>query len=118
MMFQPLDSPMPRQLPYTVEQVVDLLYDDLSLRDRVIIANLSENDLDSSLYKAMAKTIRKEFNIYSGNKELLGSCCSYIGRKYDSYEDPEMVIIKELWRKAKQTHRLHLVDNSDQVAAN
>lgn len=118
MMFQPLDTPMPRQLPYTVEQVVEVLYDDLSLRGKVMIANISENDLDLSLYAAMAKTIRKEFRIYNGNTELLNSCCRYIGRRYGSHEDPEMVIIKELWKKAKKTHLLHLVDTSVQVTVN
>lgn len=117
-MFQPLDTPMPRQLPYTVEQVVEMLYDDLSLRDKVVIANLTESDVDLSLYAAMAKTIRKEFGIYSGNTELLNSCCKYIGRKYESHEDPVMVIIKELWKKAKKTHLLHLVDTPVQATAN
>jgi len=118
MMFQPLDSPMPRQLPNTVEQVVNLLYHDLSLRDKVVVANLSESDLDSSLYAAVAKTIRKEFGIYKGNTDLLESCCRYIGMKYESHEDPVMVIIKELWKKAKQTHLLHLVDKPSQTTAN
>lgn len=118
MMFQPLDTPMPRQLPNTVGQVVEMLYDDLSLRDKVVIANLSESDLDVSLYVAMAKTIRKEFVIYNGNTELLNSCCNYIGRKYESHEDPVMVIIKELWQKAKETHLLHLVDNSVKATEN
>ena len=108
MMFQPLDTPMPRQLPYTVEQVVDVLYDDLSLRHKVIIANLSESELEMSCL-ALAKTIRKEFALYSGNKELLDSCCRYLGKNYDYHEDPAMVIIKELWRKAKRSHLLHVV---------
>jgi hypothetical protein len=115
MMFQPLESPMPLQLPYTVEQVVELLYNDLSLRDKVVMANLSESDLDSMLYVTIAKPIRKEFGIYNGNTKLLDSCCRYIGRKYKSYEDPEMVIIKELWNKAKKTHLLHLVDTTVQA---
>ncbi len=118
MMFQPLDTPMPQQLPYTVEQVVELLYSDLSLRDKVVIANLSENDLDVSIYTAMAKIIREEFGIYSGNRELLNSCCKYIGQKYESYEDPVMVIIKELREKAQKTHTLHLVDTSTTANAN
>ena len=115
MMFQPLESPMPRQLPYTVEQVVELLYDELSRRDRVVMAQLSEGDLDSLLYATIAKQIRKEFEIYNGNTKLLDSCCRYIGRKYKSYEDPVMVIIKELWKKAKKTHLLHLVKTTAQA---
>ncbi len=118
MMFQPLDTPMPRQLPYTVGQVVEMLYDDLSLRDKVVVANLSESDLDLSLYAAMAKTIRKEFGIYNGNNELLDSCCKYICRQYESHEDPVMVIIKELWKKTKKSHLLHVVGTPVQSTAN
>ena len=117
-MFQPLESPMPRRVPYTVEQVVELLYDDLSLRDRVVMANLSENDLDSVVYATIAKPMRKEFGIYTGNTELLDSCCRYIGRKYKSYEDPVMVIIKELWKKAQKNHLLHLVKTTAQTTTN
>lgn len=115
MMFQPLESPMPRQLPHTVDQVVELLCDDLSLRDKVVMANLSEGDLDSLLYATIAKQIRKEFGIYNGNTKLLDSCCRYIGRKYKSYEDPVMVIIKELWKKVQKNHLLHLVKTTAQI---
>ncbi len=96
----------------TVDQVVELLYHDISLRDKVIMAQLSENELDSSVYLAMAKTIRKEFGLYSGNTDLLNSCSSYLGREYDTYEDPAMVIMKELWKKVKKTHNLHLVKSN------
>lgn len=109
MMFQPIDRPMPRPLPYTVERVVELLYQDISLRDRSVIAQLSESALTSLLYVEMAETIRKEFKIYTENTDLLDSCRKYIARKYTSLEDPVMVIIKELWEKTKKQNRLHLV---------
>lgn len=109
MMFQPLNEFNLLSQPSTVDQVVALLYHDLSLRDKVIMAHLTENELDSSVYLAMAKTIRKEFGLYSGNTDLLSSCSRYLGREYDAYEDPAMVIMKELWQKVKRTHSLHLV---------
>ena len=67
MMFQPLDYFHPKTLPRTVEEVVDLLYQDLPLRDRMIMSKLSEEELDLSVYLALAKCIRKEFGLYSGN---------------------------------------------------
>jgi hypothetical protein len=109
MMFQPLNDFNPLSLPTTVDQVVELLSQDMSLRDKVIMAQLSEKELDSAVYLEMAKTIRKEFGLYSNNTDLLNSCCSYLGREYDTYEDPAMVIMKELWKKIKKTHNLHLV---------
>ena len=104
-------------MPFSVEQVVDLLYNDLSFKEKFIIAHLSESELDSSLYTAMAKIIRKEFGLYTGNTDLLNSCCSYMGTTYDPGEDPVMVIIKELWKKTKKTHTLHLVDTRKRTAA-
>ena len=109
MMFQPLDYSQPDTLPRTVQEVVDLLYKDLLLRDRIIMSRLSEEELNSSVYLALAKSIRKEFGLYNGNEPLIASCRSYLGREYDSYEDPAMVIIKELWKKVRQSHPLRLV---------
>lgn len=108
-MFQPLDTPQPKQLPRTVEEVVEILFGDLLLRDRVIMSQLSEDQLDSSVYLALAKSIRKEFGLYNGNEPLIESCRAYLGRDYDSFEDPAMVIIKELWKKVRDTHHLRLV---------
>lgn len=108
-MFQPLDTLQPKQPPRTVEEVVDILYNDLQLRDRVVLSTLSEAELDSSVYLALAKSIREEFGLYNGNESLISSCRSYLGRDYDSYEDPAMVIIKELWKKIKRNHRLRVV---------
>lgn len=109
MMFQPLDTPQPKQLPRTVEEVVNILFADLLLRDRVIMAKLSEEELDSTVYLVLAKTIRREFGLYNGNEPLIASCRSYLGREYDSFEDPAMVIIKELWKKIRDNYHLRLV---------
>lgn len=109
MMFQPLDTIQPKQYPRTVEDVVEILFQDLLLRDRVIMSKLSESELNSEVYLAMAKSIRKEFGLYDGNDHLIESCKSFMGREYDDYEDPAMIIIKELWKRIKQHHHLRLV---------
>lgn len=110
MMFQPISNQTMLSQPTTVEGVVDLLFEDISLRDRVVMAGLSEQEFDSTVYLPMAKIIRKEFGLYSGNDELLKSCFSYLGSEYDSFEDPAMVIIKELWKRVKSGHSLRLVE--------
>ncbi len=109
MMFQPLNEFIPAPRPTTVNQVVNLLYNDLSLRDKVVMAHLSEEELSSTVYLAMAKIIRMEFGLYDGNTQLLESCCGYLGGKYDRFEDPAMVIVKELWTKIKKSHNLRLI---------
>lgn len=108
-MFQPIDNLPEVSRANSVDQVVDLLTQDLSLRDKVVMAGLTENELNSTVYLAMAKIIRKEFGLYDGNTLLLKSCCSYLGREYDPYEDPAMVIVKELWKKIRKTYTLRLV---------
>ena len=102
MMFQPVHSKIAPSPPATVEAVVNLLYEDLTLRDRVVMANLSESEMASSVYLAMAKIRRKEFGLNNGNTQLLNSCQRYLGREYDAYEDPAMVIVKELWKKVRK----------------
>jgi len=108
-MFQPLDMMAPSLQPGSVEEVVDILYRDLSVRDRIIMANLSEAELDSAVYLAMAKVIRKEFGLYDRNKALINSCRGYLGDQYDPYEDSAMIIVKELWKKLKSVYHLRLV---------
>lgn len=110
MMFQPINNQTLLCQPTTVDGVVDLLFEDISLRDRVVMASLSEQEFDASVYLSMAKVIRKEFGLYNGNDALLKSCFSYLGSEYDSFEDPAMVIIKELWKKVKKGHSLRLVE--------
>lgn len=107
-MFQPINS-TEISPPHCVDDVVELLLVDLTLKERGILANLSEPELETSVYLAMAKIIRKEFGLYNGNAELLLSCKSYLGKEYDLFEDPAMVIIKELWKKVKNSHHLRLV---------
>ncbi len=104
-----MDNLSPSLLPESVEEVVDMLYRDLSVRDRMVMAGLSEAELDSNVYLAMAKIIRKEFGLYDRNHPLINSCRDYLGSQYDPYEDPAMIIIKELWRKLRKVSHLRLV---------
>ncbi len=109
MLFQPLNELNLINQPHTVDEVVDILFDDLSLRDRVILASLSENELETTVYLALAKTIRKEFGLYYCDQGLLASCFSYLGNSYDKFEDPAMVITKELLKKIRKKHKLRIV---------
>ena len=108
-MFQPLDTEQLSERPRTVEETVDSLFADLQLKDKVTIANLSEQEYSSSIYLALAKSIRKEFGLSNDNCHLIASCHRYLGRECDSFEDPAMVITKELWKKIRKKYHLRLV---------
>jgi len=112
MMFQPVNNFGSLNQPKSVKQVIEILYDDISRRDKFIMADLSEHELDTTVYLEMAKILRKEFGLYNGNEGLLKSCHEYMGKDYDRFEDPAMIIIKELWKKVKKKHRLRLVQKS------
>lgn len=110
-MFQPLDwkeTPRPPK-PRNVEELVDLLSEDLSLRDRVMMAGMEEANLPQ-VYNALSGVLKREFGLVSENTSLLRSCV----RKARSYnnglmEDPAMVIIRNLWLKLRRSHTLHVV---------
>ena len=108
-MLQPLDKADSAADAESVEEVVELLYKDLSLRDRAVMAKLSEKVLDSDVYLVIAKIIRKEFGLLNQNETLRNSCENYLGTIYDPHEDPAMVIVKELWKKVRRVHHLRLV---------
>lgn len=112
MMFQPVNNFASLNQPRSVNQVIELLYNDISLKDKVVMADLSEHELDTAVYLEMAKILRKEFGLYNGNEDLLKSCHNYMGKDYDRFEDPAMIIIKELWKKVRKKHRLRLVPKS------
>lgn len=108
-MFQPVDKAVdPFYPPHEVDEVVELILSDLSLRDKVIMANLNELEL-SDVYTVMGNAIRKEFRLMTENPELLDSCHSLAAARNEPEADPAMVIIKEMWRQLKETHRLRVV---------
>lgn len=111
MMFQPLDwkEPTRRPAPRSVEEVVDLLLDDLTLRDRVMMAGMDEANLPR-VYKTLSPVLKREFGLTADNTRLLRSCVDK-ARKYENglMEDPAMVIIRGLWIKVRRSHSLRVV---------
>lgn len=65
----------PSTPPKTVEEAVDRLVDELSLKDRTTIANIAEVELNL-LHINLGEYIRNEFGLWSGNDDLMFSCCT------------------------------------------
>ena len=95
--------------PNTVDQVVDELIEDLTLAERVGTADLDENEF-RVLELTMGKLIRyrlerKDVDV---NKELMKDCIAKSGKSLDKV-DAATVILKEIWNRLRQTHRLRVV---------
>jgi hypothetical protein len=103
-----LDKGRPSTPPKTVQEAVDRLIDELPLKDKATIASIAEDDL-VTLQTNLGAYIGSQFGIWSGNRKLLDSCEIISG---DAQLPPNLalsVIIKELWKCLRATHKLRIV---------
>jgi len=94
--------------PRTVEQAVERITTDLSLKDKTTIANMAEAEL-STLHLNLGEYIRNEFGLWSGNQALIKSCCRIAGSINVHQDEASSIIIRELWQQLRETHRLRVV---------
>ena len=104
----PDSSQSVHQLPRTVEEAVDQLMSELPLKGKTKIAGRKEEDL-VYLHLSLGEYIRSEFELRSGNKELMESCCSFSGKREIHEDEASELIIKEFWKKLQETHILRVV---------
>jgi hypothetical protein len=97
----------PKQ-PETVKEAVEILVSELPLKNKTAIANMDEEDL-TNLYFSLGRSIRNSF-LYPRNEQLLESCRSLSKDKYLHWEQASLVIIRALWKKLRETHKLRIVD--------
>jgi len=95
-------------IPQTVDQAVYKLLGKLSLRDKTMMANIPEENLDD-LYHSLEVYIRNEFSLWLSNEVLLDSCRSASDKKDFNEHSASLVIIKALWRKLQTTNVLRIV---------
>ena len=94
--------------PKTVEEAVNRLIDELSLKDKTLISNLAEDEL-INLHIYPGDYIRNEFRLWSENDELMASCCKIAKMDKIREDTAATIIIEELWKKLRETHKLRLV---------
>jgi len=94
--------------PKTVNEAVGRLIDELSLKDRTTIGNLTEEEL-SLLHINLGEYIRNEFGLWSGNKDLMASCCKIVNMDKIHEDTASTIIIRELWENLRETHKLRVV---------
>ena len=77
------------------------------MRDLNKLAQMAEDDL-IDLHFNVGMWIRNNF-VYPRNDKLLESCREVSKDKYLHWAQMHMVIIKELWKRLQETHRLKVV---------
>jgi hypothetical protein len=94
--------------PATLAQAVEQLILQMSLKDKATVANMLEDELPQ-LHLTLGGYIMNSFGLASGNTQLLESCRPETGGALPKEEDAAALIIKALWQKLQQTHKLRLV---------
>lgn len=94
--------------PKCVAEAVDALTSMMSKKEMVAISRLTESDVCYPS-KNLIQFISKKFGLDSGNEPLLQSC-KLVGNNNDlDWAGGAAVIIRELWLKLHETHRLRVV---------
>ena len=94
----------------TVDQVVDDIIAELTLEEKVGTADLDENEF-RVLELTLGKFIRYKLDQldFGANEALRDDCISRSGRSTLNDADAAAVILKEVWDRLKETHRLRVV---------
>ena len=96
------------KLPKTVDEAVDRLIEELSLKDKTTLSNFSEDEL-INLHINLGAYIRNEFGLWFGNEDLMASCCKIAEMDKIHEDTASSIIIERLWERLKKTHRLRVV---------
>jgi hypothetical protein len=87
---------------------VTIILTEMRLKDKAKIANTEEAAL-SGLHMSLGNFIRRRFGLWSGNRDLLESCAK-AARKDKIHEDEApALIIREVWKKLRETYSLRAV---------
>lgn len=94
--------------PKSVKEAIDRLISEMALKDKVIIANMTYDEL-VDLNLNLGAYIRNAFRLWSGNPELIESCRFVSKNKKLNTDAASFTIISALWEKLRKTHKLKVV---------
>jgi putative molybdenum carrier protein len=103
------DREHPSDLPKTVDEAATDIIAGMDLRDRTMLANLSEDDL-MPLQLTLGLYIDQQLQVWSVNEPLKEACIQACEEEGLDVSNPAMVIIKKVWERLKGTHRLRVVE--------
>jgi hypothetical protein len=96
-----------REKPETVAAVVEELIAEMSLKDKATLSNMTAEEL-TGLRGTLGVYIRNNY-LYPRNDALLEACRELAGDKYLHWDQASGVIIRALWEKLSQTHKLRVI---------
>jgi hypothetical protein len=102
-------QPDPSDLTMTVDEAVTDIIAGMNLRDRSMLASLSEEYI-IPLQLTLGLYIDQQLQVWSINKSLKESCIQACREEGLDESNPSMVIIKKVWERLKGTHRLRIVE--------
>jgi len=98
----------PLKKPQNLNEAVERLISQMPLKDKTTVANMSQDELPN-LNLTLGGYIMDNFGLLSGNHNLINSCRLEADGSFQREEDAVAIIIKDLWQKLRQTHRLRVV---------
>jgi len=102
----PEDNSTP--LPATVALAAERLISDMALKDRVLLANMAEIELDG-LAAGLGSYILNRFELDGGNTLLLESCRWDAGNLDMTPTEAAAYILRAAWKDVQGTHKLRVV---------
>jgi hypothetical protein len=103
---QKLDQPyIP---PATAEDAIEQLISEMSLKAKTTIANMTEAEV-MTLHASLGRYIIDKFALMSENEGLVNSCRFLSGENLLNEDDVAAFLIRELWQKLRNTHRLRII---------
>ena len=95
-------------MPLTVDEAVDQIIEEMSLCERVMLAKMPE-EKNPWFEKLFALYFKEKINGWPKNRQLPKDCGLQLGEQpYDELM-VAAVIVKRLWKRLRETHRLRAV---------
>jgi hypothetical protein len=91
--------------PNTVEEAVQYLMEELSLKDKVVIAKMSADEV-AELNLSVGNYIRHLFGLWDGNNHLMWSCAKEAGKGIIHEDEASAIILGRLALELEKTHKL------------
>ncbi len=94
--------------PKTVDEVVEQIIAEMPLSDKVAVAKFTEEQ-NVTLKHTLGMYLRNQLRHRPVNKELMEDCIAKSGIKDLDETEAATVILRELWNKLRETHKLRVV---------